>query len=344
MRFVAILLFALAASLLLTGCEKARERRESREATQTAQETAGVPPAATPDATDVSSAPPTPVVSGSAGCGTAAKTGSRVQSIESEGVERNYRLYVPAGYRPGTPTPLVLNFHGFGSNALEQERYSEYPAAADKYGFIVATPEGTGSPQEWYLYGPVEQGYVDDFAFTGALIDELSATLCIDASRIYATGISNGGGMTSLVGCRLNDRIAAIAPVAGSPYAEGQCRGEGPMPIVAFHGTEDRLVPFEMGPDSGRLDLFNAGVRNNMHDWAQHNGCNLTLQTQRIASDMVLESYVGCKDGADVHLYIIEGGGHTWPGASRDLPALGATTQSISATELSWRFFAEHVK
>ena len=109
------------------------------------------------------------------------------------------------------------------------------------------------------------------------------------------------------------------------------------MPVVAFHGTDDELVPFEGGP-GGRLGLPVTGVRGNMRDWAEHNGCNLTLQTERIAEDVVLESYGGCADGAGVHLYVIEGGGHTWPGASRDIALLGETTQSISATEIAWRF------
>jgi polyhydroxybutyrate depolymerase len=264
--------------------------------------------------------------------------------LESDGVQRSYRLYVPASYQPGVAVPLVLNYHGLGSNALEQERYSDFPSLADREGFIVATPQGTGQPQEWYLYGPVESGYVDDFAFTNRLIDDISAHYCIDASRIYATGISNGGGMTSLVGCALSDRIAAIAPVAGSPYAEERCRGAGPVPVIAFHGTDDPLVPFEPSPGIGRLDLFSAGVRNNMHDWAQHNGCDLTLKTQRVAADVVLESYSSCNNDADVELYVIEGGGHTWPGAARDVDILGATTHSISATELAWSFFKEHPK
>ncbi|HEY7467122.1 MAG TPA: PHB depolymerase family esterase [Dehalococcoidia bacterium] len=336
-KLLEVLIISIAATLLLSGCGRVREQRESNQATQTAQD-AGSPPAASTDAPATSAGAPT-----GGGCGVASKTGSSVQSIESSGVTRSYRLHVPKGYDPSQPTPLVLNFHGFGSNALEQERYAEYPEAADKYGFIVATPDGTNAPRRWYIYGEREQGYVDDFAFTEALIDYLSATLCVDASRVYATGISNGGGMTSLLGCKLNDRIAAIAPVAGSPYADAQCRGKGPMPVIAFHGTDDQFVPFEGGP-GGRLGLPSGAVRDNMRDWAKHNGCNMTVQTQRIAADVVLESYGGCKDGADVQLYVVEGGGHTWPGGRIEIPGLGETTHSISATELSWAFFAAHPK
>jgi polyhydroxybutyrate depolymerase len=332
-------MIGLAAALLLSGCGKAQDRIEERQATQAAPEAeeAASPPAASPDGSAATGG------AGENGCGTAATTGGSVQSIESGGVTRSYRLHVPAGYDSSTPTPLVLNFHGFGSNALEQERYAEYPQAADKYGFIVATPDGTNTPRRWYIYGEREPGYVDDFAFTDALIDRLSATLCVDAARIYATGISNGGGMTSILGCRANDRIAAIAPVAGSPYPDLQCRSKGPMPVIAFHGTEDQLVPFEGGP-GGRLGLPSGAVRDNMRDWASHNGCNMTLQSRRVAADVMLETYTGCKAGAEVQLYVVEGGGHTWPGGRIDVPGLGETTHSISATELSWAFFAAHRK
>ncbi|HLF70641.1 MAG TPA: PHB depolymerase family esterase [Dehalococcoidia bacterium] len=340
MRYVLLLACTLAILILLTGCGRARERHENREAART-QEAASAP-APTADAADVPTQGPSPAASGSAGCGTEAPSGSSVASIESDGVERSYRLYVPTAYDTRRPTPLVLNFHGLGATALEQERYSGFIEVAEENGFVLVSPQATGTPSEWYLYGPLERGYVDDFAFVGRLIDELSARLCVDSRRVYATGISNGGGMTSLLGCELSDRIAAIAPVAGSPYVERRCDGARPMPVIAFHGTDDPLVPFEAGPDFGDLDIFRFGARNNMRDWAQHNGCDLTLHSERIASDVVLESYGGCSNGADVQLYVIEGGGHTWPGAGVEVNALGKTTHSIDASELIWSFFATH--
>jgi polyhydroxybutyrate depolymerase len=319
---VAFVLVAVAA-LLLAGCEAARERREARQSSDAA---------ALQSSGDSSS-----------GCGLPAERGSRLRSIESGGVERSLRLYVPERYDPNSPAPLVLNFHGFGSNALEQERYSAFPELADREGFIVATPDGTNTPRRWYIYGVREDGYVDDFAFVDDLIDSLGAELCIDPARVYATGISNGGGMSAQLGCKLNGRIAAIAPVAGSPYSERECRDEGPMPVIAFHGTDDELVPFEGGP-GGRLGLSLNSVRDNMKGWAGHNRCDMTIQTKRIAADVVLESYGNCDAGADVHLYVIEGGGHTWPGSDRNISTLGHTTQSISATELAWQFFVAHAR
>jgi polyhydroxybutyrate depolymerase len=357
-RLAALVTLLALAAVLLTGCERARERREARQAAADATATveamhdgpASSPLDATPSggegdtqaSTPESSAPP-PASPSCEGVSLSWAPGSTIETLTSSGVERHYRLYVPSSYDASGPLPLVLNFHGFGSNAVEQERYSEVIDVAERHGFIAATPDGTNSPQRWYIYGQLEPGYVDDFDFVDALIDDLMEEYCIDQSRVYAMGISNGGGMTSLLGCRLNSRFAAIAPVAGSPYSSLVCNGAGPMPIVAFHGTDDDLVPFEGGP-GGRLGLPINAVRDNMLGWAQHNSCSLDLQTQRIADDVVLESYTGCNAGADVHLYVIESGGHTWPGSSRNIAVLGSTTQSISATEVAWQFFAAHAK
>jgi polyhydroxybutyrate depolymerase len=264
-------------------------------------------------------------------------------TLDSGGVTRTYRLYVPAAYTPDRPAALVLNLHGFGSNARQHETYSHMTQQAETSGFVTVAPDGTNSPQRWYIYGSREPGYVDDFAFLSALIDDLSARLCIDLQQVYATGISNGAGMSSLAACRLYDKLAAIAPVAGSPYSALECRGKGPVPVIAFHGTEDQLVPFEGGP-GGRLGLPTRSVRDNMLNWAKHNGCDLTLSSERVAADVVVESYGGCRNGADVRLYVVEGGGHTWPGANLDVAWLGETTHSIDATALLWDFFAAHPK
>ena len=150
--------------------------------------------------------------------------------------------------------------------------------------------------------------------------------------------------MTSLLGCELNDRIAAIAPVAGSPYAELRCARQGPDAGDRLPRHRRPAGALRARADVGRLGLFRVGARENMQDWAEHNGCNLTLKTERIADDVVLESYGGCKDGADVQLYVVEGGGHTWPGGRIDMPGAGRTTHSIDATELAWPFFAAHPK
>ncbi len=358
---LALIVLLVGLSLAAAGCGRLRDRLKNDSTptvTSSSEAEAVGTPAATETAVAATTAPeretatpdPAPtatsaaqaVASASSGCGVTHASGTTVETMTSGSVARSYRLHVPAGYDPSRPTPLVINYHGYGSNAMEQERYSGMVTESDAQGFITVAPNGTNSPQRWYIYGSWEPGYVDDFAFTRDLVDRLSAQLCIDPARIYATGISNGGGMSSLAGCELDDVFAAIAPVAGEPYSDLQCRNAGPVPIIAFHGTDDQLVPFD-GGRGGRLNLPITPARDNLRDWASHNGCNLTLKTTHIAADVTLESYGGCTDNADAELYVIEGGGHTWPGA-HDVLLLGQTTHSIDATALIWDFFAAHPK
>jgi polyhydroxybutyrate depolymerase len=113
--------------------------------------------------------------------------------------------------------------------------------------------------------------------------------------------------------------------------------------VLVFHGTADATVPFEPPPGRTRLGVTVRSTRDSVASWARFNGCNAAANEQRLASDIVFVTYDGCRDKADVHLYIVEGGGHSWPGAPA-VEILGRTTQSINATELMWRFFAEHSK
>ena len=224
------------------------------------------------------------------GCGQPFTKGLTSDTLASGGADRTYRLFVPSSYDPNQPAALVLNFHGFGGSGRQQETNSHMTDEAERSGFITVAPDGTESPRRWHIYGRLENGYDEDFAFVRELIGHLSASLCIDSGRVYAAGMSNGAGMSSLLGCELNDLIAAIAPVAGTVVP--RCPDGRPVPVIAFHGTDDRLVPFEGGP-SGRLGLPGRGVRVNVRQWASHNGCDLTVTSQRVAADVLLESYGG---------------------------------------------------
>lgn len=133
-------------------------------------------------------------------------------SVTSGGLEHTYILHIPPAYTGDAPLPLVINFHGFGSNARDQANYSGLPAHADDEGFIVVSPNGTGSPQRWTFPG---LGSVDEVAFVGDLLDKLEAELCIDSAQVYAAGMSNGAAITTFIACGLPDRITAIGAVAG---------------------------------------------------------------------------------------------------------------------------------
>lgn len=252
----------------------------------------------------------------------------------SRGQRRTYFLYVPESYDPATPTPLVISIHGFAEWPAHQMQVSHWNDLADAEGFIVVYPSGLSFPKRWGI---------EDVAFIADLITHLEQRYNIDSTRIYANGLSNGGGMSYMLGCRLADRIAAIGGVAGAyllPLQE--CQPVRSVPMIAFHGTADPVVPYEGGPSHWFEMPFPV-----IPDWisqrAQLNGCDstpLSLPTQGAITGV---HYTECDEGADVILYTIEDGGHTWPGGEA-LPEVlvGVTTQEISATQLMWNFFERY--
>jgi polyhydroxybutyrate depolymerase len=259
--------------------------------------------------------------------------GDYVEEIASGGQTREYRLHVPPSYRPGQPMPLIINLHGYNSNAAQQEHVSGMSAKADEAGFIVAYPEGLGSPQSWH-FGPGAAAAAD-LEFIRALISHLQEQLSIDSARIYATGISNGAQMSNRLGCDLSDVIAAIGPVSGGYPPSDDCNPVRPVPVVAFHGTADKLIPYE---GKGRLLL---SAPEWAATWAARNGCDPTPAVTFQHGEVKGETWDNCQDGADVTLYTIEGRGHSWPGS--DMPP-EITTQDIDATDVIWEFFAAHPK
>ena len=249
----------------------------------------------------------------------------RRYTLYAGGEVRTCYLHLPAGYRPGRPTPLVVNLHGIGDNAAEQARLSGMSRKADSAGFLVAYPEALSTPATWNIElcaaGP------DDLAFLDDLLGHLCARFSIDLARIYATGFSNGGGMTALLGCQRAELFAAIGPVAGAYPMWRGCRSARPVPVVAFHGTADRVVPYQ------GLGRALPSIRRWAAAWAVHNGCDPLPTCIDHPPDVTEESWHS-PDGATVTLYTIHGGGHEWPRQ--------ANSGEIDATDLVWQFFENH--
>lgn len=260
----------------------------------------------------------------SGGCGTAAAAGRFAFETRWEGSVRFAMVQVPSSYESERALPLVLNFHGFGRSAEEQDVYSRLPALAEREGFLLATPQGDGSPPGWDIPGIYNEHGVDDVAFVASLLRELKAAFCIDEDRVFATGLSNGAEMASLAACRLPGVFGAIAPVAGIVFSA--CEAPG-VAVVAFHGTADFNVPFEFAPDSAQ-------------QWAAINAC-ASYATEPVSENIVLRSWTECP-GREVLLFVVEGGGHTWPGAEDDSGGVGPTTHEIDANEVMWAFFKAH--
>ena len=168
-------------------------------------------------------------------------------TIMYDGRMRTFILYVPESYQADVPAPLVLNFHGYTSNNLEQMFYGDFRPIADTAGFLIVHPMGTvdllGNTHWNVGWG---SSTVDDVGFTNALLDTLSAEYNINQDRIYSTGMSNGGFMSYRLACELSNRIAAIASVTGAMTINtpSTCSPEHPMPVMEIHGTADSTVPY----------------------------------------------------------------------------------------------------
>lgn len=265
--------------------------------------------------------------------------------ILTGGVKRHYLLYVPGSYNPSIPTPLVISIHGFASWPQNQMEVSRWNRLADQHGFLVVYPSGTGFPKRWNTGGITGSDIKPEVevAFITNLIDTLSSQYHLDPARIYANGLSNGGGMSHLLACRLSQRIAAIGTVAGAYVdpPEG-CHPTRPMPVIAFHGTADPIVPYLGGVVSRtgyRLPVIAEWVKG----WAQRNGCALQAETLPDVGEVSGVRYAGCSQAAEVVFYTVNGGGHTWPGGM-PLPEFitGKTTQDVDATALMWAFYQKH--
>jgi len=257
-------------------------------------------------------------------------------TIMSGGLSRTVNVHVPSSYDPTRPMPLVLNFHGYSSNAQQEDLLSQMSAKADSAGFIAIHPEGTNS--SWNAgacCGMAVQQNVDDIGFVKDILATAADKLCVDAHRIYATGMSNGGFLSNRIGCELADRFAAIAPVAGVTGVP-TCTPSRPVPVIHFHGTADTLVPYD-----GSAAMGFVAVPDDFAAWAMRDSCTDTPSTTYMMGDVTCSSYLMCAGGAQVTLCTVQNGGHTWPGGT-PVPALGYTTTNISATDAMWSFFQAH--
>jgi polyhydroxybutyrate depolymerase len=282
--------------------------------------------------------------------GASAQSGDRTLSLEVGGRTRSAIVHVPPSYVPGRPTAVVLVFHGGGGSGAQAERAYGMNPIADREGFLVVYPNGTsrgGNLLTWNAANCCAYAYesgVDDVAFVDALLDELEREYSVDPRRIYAAGMSNGAMLTYRLGCRLADRLAAIAPVAGA-LNESSCAPSAPLPAIVFHGTDDRHVPYDGGYGPASLyPHYDTPVSHAVSFWVAHNGCSPTPATETSASgSIVTDTYGGGAGGAEVVLTTIRGGGHAWPG-SIGRPGADPPTQEISASELMWAFFERHPK
>jgi polyhydroxybutyrate depolymerase len=264
--------------------------------------------------------------------------------IVVDGEVREYLLHVPATYDPSRPAPLVVSLHGAMTWPAFQRDHSGWNRLADEEGFLVVYPSGTGAlVRTWRMEGAEDPPRMPDVRFIGALLDTLEAAYNIDPARIYADGMSNGGGMTFVLSCTLSHRIAAVGSVSAAPSLPWSwCEDPTPIPMIAFHGTGDPLVPYDGGRGSFGPDVF-PGVRGWAASWAERNRCQQEAVESDAAKGVSHLEYGGCEEDAAVALYTLQGGGHQWPGG-KPLPGwlVGPRSDAVDATRLIWEFFLAH--
>ncbi len=279
-----------------------------------------------------------------------------------DGVERTYDVYIPTSFDMNQQLPLLFNLHGFNMTTELQRLVSGFDSLAEIENFIVVSPQGLSGalPFEagqaipagtegnlWNIQ--LEADKLDDLGFIDALIDEMSQKYNIDLSRVYSTGFSMGGYMSYTLACNLGDRIAAIASVGGgmSDDQANSCSPTREIPVLQIAGTADFIVPFT-GFDA------QVAISETMDYWAGENNCTISPVDSIALSDLdntdnstvQLLEYSNCTGGANVQLYLVEGGGHAWPGSPFpgffNNAGIGPINRDINASAIIWEFFEQY--
>ena len=288
------------------------------------------------------------------------QAGRHALTIEVAGWTRRFSVHVPGGYDPAVPAPLVLVFHGAGGSGTAYLDTNGWARLAERERFVVVAPDGLpatprrepnflSNPQIWnsgQLRPLSLRARIDDVAFVRALLDDLQRRLNLDPDRIYATGHSNGAGLTFLLGAQLSDRLAALAPVASHCW-QANPRPAHPRPTLYLVGTQDPIVPIDGGKVAlpWDTDTERPPLRQTFERWSKALGCAPTPTLVREDDAVRVERYAPGPSGADLTVYWIKGQGHGWPGGEASgLPArwIGPSVTTVDATETIWRFFQAH--
>lgn len=280
--------------------------------------------------------------------------------LTHQSLRRSYLLHVPPQARTGGPLPVVINFHGGGSNAKTQKWYTRMDVASDRDGYIAVYPNGSGGFGTRFLTwnagnccGTAALNGVDDVGFTLAVLDDLAHRTPVDPARVYVTGLSNGSMMAYRVAVEASERIAAVGGVAGAMTLNG-FHPKVPVPVMHIHSLDDEWALYTGGlgrifPRADTRD-FHAPVEDMLEKWVAHNACPPQGRVAELVSGKGRDEghsanrvvYGPCRDGAEVVLWKLAGPGHVWPGGRRDfMPLLlGTSSAVIDANRELWAFFS----
>ncbi len=277
---------------------------------------------------------------------------------------RSWIVYAPSGYDPARPTPVVVLLHGRPSNGGGMAFLSGMNGVAENHNFIVVYPDGIDN--EWNAHFDIAASDIslsgrrstlpqDDVGFLKTLMSDLAQDFNIDRSRLYLGGFSNGSFMTYRMACSAGDTFAGFAAISAGLYVElaRYCRRSDPTPILIMNGTADGSVPYNgvliTNPQGGEPIRISLSVEDTVATFARRNGCDMAGESTTFAesgespgTNVVRFVPRNCRAGADVVLYAINGGGHTWPGHPRPQMEMGATSMDMDAGEVIWDFFSQH--
>jgi len=273
-------------------------------------------------------------------------------NITFDGVARNFIVYLPSGYNNSGKMPLIFAIHGGSGTPEGMINIANFKPIADRDKVVLVYPEGV--QKNWNDGRPTvpNQLGINDVGFFNQMCDYMINNYSVDGKKIYATGISNGGFMSTRLGCELSNRIAAIAVDAAtmeSTTIAPNCNPGRPVPALYIHGTTDPLVPFlggqmTAGGTAGGTILSHFQV---IEKWVALNGCNTTptiTDLPDISNDgttIKQRVYPGGTNGSEVVSYVVLNGGHTWPQGYQYLneAIIGKTSQDMNACEVIWTFF-----
>lgn len=282
------------------------------------------------------------------------------KTLLHEGLQRTYWLHIPTNVMPNAPLLVVI--HGYTSKARYIMDYSNMNDIADREGFVVAYPQGTVDLQgnTFFNVGYDSHKYskVDDVSFIRQLVQDLRKRYDLSSDKIFATGMSNGGDMSYMLACTSSDIFKAFAPVAGVLMKEihDSCNTEAPVPLFEIHGTKDYISLYEGDMDNSDgygayLDLISSTqffVKANKLNKISIN--RLEDKDPNDGSSVTFERYYSEDNNRQVWFYIIEGGGHHWPGAQiawwqypMDWIRARSDNRDINASEEIWSFFSEYL-
>lgn len=271
---------------------------------------------------------------------------AQYDNISFDGYDRTYLLHLPTGYTGETDLPLIIVMHGGFGNAYGIQAQSQLSLKANAENFIVVYPEGVEGGmfniRTWNAgacCGFASNNNIDDVGFVNSLLNTLIEQYSIDTSRIYASGMSNGGLMAHRLACELSNRIAAIAPVASS-ISMTECTPDRPVSVIQFHSYLDTNIPHLGGVGTGPSGYDNPSQEDVMNLWANINNCNTT---EDVIDDeqYTFTKRTNCDSDTEIHHYLTHDGGHSWPGGAKTKTG-DPVSIYINAGDLMWSFLQQY--